>query len=714
MLSRNAVSATSVAQIAEVLKRRGVREIAYFHTDHFEPYRSVPGRSPAFEAAIPDVETFATRSEELDFARNSTLFYKPNVAYVLAADRDLYRGHPADALGFCPSTPAEVELSRAFLQPLAAGGHDIQLHIHHEHYTYNTTGRDQANRDYLASPAARVHDAARVELAVKLSLDVLRQDSGRPLDRWFFVHGVWALNASDPHECTIVREIELLQRNGCLGDFTQPAGRVHVDSRIDLPHLVDPFPYAKGYDSAGARPSLAEGAGEEAARRFFIWASGIDHRLCSIDTYSKMVQRRVREPETFAMGQASESVVIDGILYVKTHAHSMAPAYWQPKGGIPFPHIDPGVRRELGLLFDAAEAAAIKVSFPTVTEVYDRIVGAPATPHRDLATEARLFSAPPTATLGVTVVFRDEAGAVMPPPPLAPWSSTWSEPAVADPSAALHSPVIASEVVDVVVLGSRPEEGDRQGDLLAAPDVQMVDKIASAIALQRQAAMGEAGSGVSGFYAARSAEGALLQRAEVACVDLVAERFPGVRKVYEIGSGLGVMTTLLAVRGFNAVGVEQNAARHATSIAIAEAVTLRNPHIKGTVNFVHGAYPNKPAWDRAAGGGVALLTNLLGSAPDEKQTAIIEALAGFKAVVVDMQRFYDRRTSIEEIDALARRFRKAGFGAPEQAFDLGDDGRYFLFESTVTGQPALRILRAAKRAGKRALGAVRRRTKTRA
>ncbi len=234
----------------EALKKRNVRGVAYFHTDHFEPWRPIPERQTEMESCVDDVAAYLRETNDLDFARRASLFYKPNVNYLVSDERPLIRADPDNSLGFLPRSSRDLAIGRGIVSQIADSPHELQLHIHHEYYTYNDTARDPETYAYLQTPRGRAFDAARLELAVRLSLGTLVADGGPKLDKWFFIHGHWALNASDPHECTIVREIEILKRNGCLGDFTQPAGRVHVDSRIEVPYLVDPVPASKSYELA--------------------------------------------------------------------------------------------------------------------------------------------------------------------------------------------------------------------------------------------------------------------------------------------------------------------------------------------------------------------------------------------------------------------------------------------------------------------------------
>jgi hypothetical protein len=76
---------------------------------------------------------------------------------------------------------------------------------------------------------------------------------------------------------------------------------------------------------------------------------------------------------------------------------------------------------------------------------------------------------------------------------------------------------------------------------------------------------------------------------------------------------------------------------------------------------------------------VALVTNLLGSATAEQQDSFIGGLVDFGAVVIDAQRFYERRVKASQIDDLCRRFLQVGFDKPRLAFDLGPDGHFLLF-----------------------------------
>ena len=673
--------------------------MAYFHTDHFEPWRPVPGRSGGFETGIGDIEKYLSATAKLDFARKASLFFKPNVGYTLSKDRPLRRAHPEDLLGFVPREDAERRIARAMTSPIASGSdHEIQVHIHHEYFTYNGRGPGFEAYEYLQTPRGRSFDADRLELAVRLTLETIREDAGIDLSGWFFVHGNWSLNASDPKDCTIVREIEILRRNGCLGDFTQPAGRLHVDSRIDVPFLVDPVAAPKGYDTPAASPAEAQGAGREMAeRRFFIWASATTHASCSIDTYSSAVQRRLKSPRATALEHARRGVVVDGVLYLKTHGHSLHPSYWLPEGARPIPHTDPGVRAELAALFDAADQVGAEVQFLTVAEVYDRIITAPVREGRDLVQDFRLGFGSAMDGIGYTVQFQGDDGAPTPPPPLEPWSATLPEPTTAAPQATAElgagsTRSVARAAAHIIPLSSqdaRDDDMDTGGSnealiesastlasIMASGEARTINSIARDVAMARAAKMGSEASGVTGFYGPRAEQRALLQPSELLCAAFLESRVTGVSAVYEIGCGLGMLTLFLAVRGMRAVGLERNAARLETAKAIAAAVMAKAPPAHPP-RWLHGVFPKALRKEPGLASSVALVTNLLGTATAGQQEAFIDGLRGFGAVLIDVQRFYTRRSNSVEFTELLNLFSTAGFETPRLAFELGQDGRFF-------------------------------------
>ena len=374
-----------VQQLADRLRGIDVSSIAYFHADHFEPWRPI-GNGPAVgPAVVESIHDFCRATERIDFARRLTLFYKPHLNYALRRGEGLIRADPDDLVGFLPRSDHEERCGREAMRGVVATtAHDIQLHIHHEYYTATTAHTDPAVIEWFASPLGRALDARRLELAIRLNREIVERETGRANARWFLVHGHWSLNASDDTSCTIVDEIDVLLRNGCRGDFTFPAGRQHTNPRIKVPYLCSPYAQPKGYDRPEAAPEIACGNAVAARDKFFIWNSPTGSGHSSLDYMSASVRRHLEDAERTANELVDTAYVADRRLYIKTHAHSLHPFYFEHSRTAVFPHQYPATQTLLSVLFDAATRAGLAVEFLTAPEVYDGLLTAKEKPVVDL------------------------------------------------------------------------------------------------------------------------------------------------------------------------------------------------------------------------------------------------------------------------------------------------------------------------------------------
>lgn len=384
-------TSTMTTRLTEALRRREIQRVVYFHCDHWEPWKTIEGKTRA--ASLPfcaeRIRQFTDTMQRLDYGRALTLFYKPGVYSALDTGTLAGKGvrvHADDKIVFLFRSASADTIGREALRYVVeAARHGIEVHVHHEDFTHSTASLDKPNGAYLATPAARAHEETRFDLAVRLILDAIRQETGNPLERWFFVHGLWALQASDPTVCHLVREVEILAANGCRGDFTFPAGRQSVNPRLEVPYFVSPIPVARGYDLAEGQPEIAYGNAAAAREKFFVWSSPIKHRGCSLDYYAPWVRTRLDDPEAVAHDLIAGSYAVDGTLFVKTHAHSMHPTYFEAGKPPAFPLAEPAVQAMLGALFEAAAAAGAPVDFLTAAEVYDRFIGAVKQPAEGFA-----------------------------------------------------------------------------------------------------------------------------------------------------------------------------------------------------------------------------------------------------------------------------------------------------------------------------------------
>jgi hypothetical protein len=366
-----------VRELADRLRARNISRLVYFHCDHFEPWVNLGQPKAINELNAEHLHIFADDSSKFDYARRLTLFYCVRLNFVYDRTRDLIRAADDDFVGFVRRPPDEWETARKGMKYLTdTVRHEIQLHLHHEGFTSNTSHKHPALVEYYKSDRARALDGERIALALNLSKEAVRQETDIDLQNWYFVHGHWALNGSDDDTCQIADELQVLMGLGCRGDFTFPAGRDHVNPRLEVPYFCKPFEALRGYDQQGAEPEFAYGNAGAAAGKFFIWASKIKHNRSSIDYYAPWVRQNLEKPDEWARDIVDRSFAVDGTMFFKTHSHSMFPYYREFKRRPIYPHAHPGVQTLFSIVFDAASTAGAEVEFLTVSEVYDRFVSA--------------------------------------------------------------------------------------------------------------------------------------------------------------------------------------------------------------------------------------------------------------------------------------------------------------------------------------------------
>lgn len=581
--------ATLIKELAARLRGMDVASLVYFHTDHFEPWRSV-GEAPAVGPEIVDaIGDFCRVTERIDFARRLTLFYKPHLNYALRAGDELIRADPRDLVGFLPRAEHEERFGREAMREIGSSTHDIQTHIHHEYYTATTAHTDPEAIAWFAGPLGRALDRQRLELAIRLNRGIVARETGRSATRWFFVHGHWALNGSDDTSCTITDEIDILLRSGCCGDFTFPAGRQHVNPRIEVPYLCRPFDAPKGYDRPEAMPEVALGNAAAAADKFFIWASPASSLHCSLDYMSPASRRQIENTEKAARDLIDNAYVANGRLFIKTHSHSMHSYYFEHAQAPVVPHQYPLTQTLLSVIFEAAAQAGLDIQFLTAPEVYDLLVTAETKPKIDLVA-TYLKPADQVRAVARTV------------------SSPKSRPTPAPPAVA------------------------------PARAMAMVRETAAAILQQRIDALGVRGSGAYEHYSAMLERGFPIPHYEVTALEIVSRHMSRLSAYHEIGSGLGTLPFLLALNGFPSVGIECDRRRHETALAIWRELSAKPEAGRPDCRLVLGRFPTAVAKCDTSDA-LAIFTDFVTTQTHENRQAIFNWLRGYPHVLLDLRRF---------------------------------------------------------------------------
>lgn len=369
----------AVANLVETLKWREIRRVVYFHADHFEPWKTLEDTGAVSARNADDVVRFVERMNRLYFARRLTLFYKAHLTATLEVNSpNVILSSPQDAIGFRRKSDFEREMTRRAMSCIAEhSAHEIQVHVHHEGFTTNGLKKSPQMEAALAKPGVKDLDDARFDLAVKMTLQAIQDETNINLGRgWLFVHGNWALNASDPGICKIEDEIRILMENGCIGDMTFPSPVALANPSFSQPFFCRPLKAAKGYDHRNAEVEAAAGRQDLLGRKFLIWSSVLNHEYSSLDYFAPAVRKRLEDPIAWLDHVFKDAYAYDGVLYYKTHAHSVHYLYWSLNKSPIYPLEHPQVQDLFGLLLEATQEAKVSFEPLTASEAVQQLLSA--------------------------------------------------------------------------------------------------------------------------------------------------------------------------------------------------------------------------------------------------------------------------------------------------------------------------------------------------
>lgn len=649
-----------ILTLKDLYAQRDVRRVVYFHCDHWEPWRPTPGVSEINNANGDEVHRFVEACGRHDYAARQTLFYKCPVNFIF--DHEPYKTSgvkcdPKDGIRFAARNAAQLAITKQALGHVATGSRmEVQVHLHHENITSNTAHRKPEVIAFMKSPAARQFEEQRFALWLKLTLQAIEDDTGRALSRWFFVHGLWAVNACDPSVCHLTREIAILMDHGCLGDFTLPSGRPIANPRLEVPYFATPVDAPKGYDLQESGPELAYGNSDASSRgKFFLWSSLIKHRGASLDYYAPWLQERLAELASLAREIVTQSYAIDGTLYIKTHAHSMHPNYYIGTDKAVFPHLHPPIRNLFGVLLDAASAAGCKVDFRTASEVYDEFTSATYVPPAGFA-----LTMPGQAPV---------IGGCLP-----------AERRLKLKTALVQSIESGRNALDALPRVGAPVARPPPTDPLAHLD--LVSETAKRAVQELIDDLGIIESGAGNTYAARAAAPSFLMAYERELIQylVASERYDS---YHEIGCGFGAMVAALAAAGLPSVGFESDKRRAAGAQRVHDGVVAalseRNDRLATSCEIVQGRFPTTLK-GRDVSRSLAYCTDLTSTNTPEQRADLISAMRSYKSVIIDLQRFVERRTTDEACTRLQAELEASGLGPGRLILDLGSAGRYVRFD----------------------------------
>jgi SAM-dependent methyltransferase len=611
----------STTELADILKARQITSVCYFHADHFEPWSSSLN-----ENAARGVERFGEMSRTSRFGRKLSLFYFPYVPYHVdptGANGSSGRRVNGDAVVFGRRSAEQDRIGREVIRPLL-DQHEFHLHAHHEWWTRNESNLDSPVSRWVNANSTGELDSKRLDLFFSIAKDVVSYEIGRPFDRWGFVHGNWALAASDPMICTIDDELRTIMRHGGFGDFSFPAGRGHCDPKLEQPFTCLPAHGKRAFEqpTADVQP-IEAGRGALQPERFFIWNSPIKAKFSSLDYYYEPNRDLFRQNSRMVEEWLRHSVSFGNTLFIKTHAHSMFHSYQISQPGTLIPHCYPDVIKIFEELVRVCDKVGVEFRLVAVNEVMDLLhshVAQLPSVTNDAAVSQVLS---PSLLEGIR---HDHASVVQsldkcsPSAGLATPGVTLTQSMTSDSTTAFHE--IAPLERELASLLTDWVRNDPRG-LESAGD----------------------------FYLSQIGRDHILQDYERAVFDYVITNFPSEStRIVEVGVGYGILSILLAATGYEVVAFEGSPLRLAGLQFLIGSMAERIPNLPAKLRTVCGWFPDALDQSMLAGDrrNVLVMTNVISTATDERQESILTAAGKFDELIIDTTRFGVQRYESDE------------------------------------------------------------------
>lgn len=245
---------------------------------------------------------------------------------------------------------------------------DIQVHIHHENWTNNDVFKKN-NPGHI--PIETDQDRLRRFITIHRNL---LADNGLQVfsDPWFFVHGKWALNASDTALCSIEDEIKVLYELGCRGDFTFPAGRSYCDPVTKNAIMMNPNTTGKQCYNTTNVVTVNKNIDP---KMFFIYNQPLPVQYSSVERIVESKRKDgVKNNELINMW-LTHSIQINGVNYIKTYCHSMNDIFFLNENKIDFKECDTPLmtgtyRGLLKQLEEKCNKLGIELQYQTIKDFY--------------------------------------------------------------------------------------------------------------------------------------------------------------------------------------------------------------------------------------------------------------------------------------------------------------------------------------------------------
>ena len=164
----------------------------------------------------------------------------------------------------------------------------------------------------------------------------------------------------------------------------------------------------------------------------------------------------------------------------------------------------------------------------------------------------------------------------------------------------------------------------------------------------RLAAMGEDTSGLYNYYARKLRHGALLSECDLSALTALRERAGQYRRVWEIGPGIGQLTTMLALDGHEVIAIDRDTRRYAAMTESLKILEHHDPVARGRISTRFGSFPAALDEKDDIRGDAVLVLCCTFTASAAEYRVFVDAVARFAFGLVDFPRLFTETRSQEE------------------------------------------------------------------
>lgn len=224
---------------------------------------------------------------------------------------------------------------------------------------------------------------------------------------------------------------------------------------------------------------------------------------------------------------------------------------------------------------------------------------------------------------------------------------------------------------DLMDQDTQASKDSRAPEAIRLKTIQVLDERIKLLGVDR--------SGAYEHYNLQLEKGFPIPPGELAICDLIRRQFPSLRSYHEIGSGLGTLPLMLAYDGFAAVGIERDERRHLTALAISRELSKEFPQVEQNCRLIGAAFPDAVA-DLDVSDSIAIFTDFVSSQPAGDYIRLCRTLSRYRYVLLDLQRFCEKRDYKAEQDQLVEELASHGLLPRTEIIDLDGQGYYRLFD----------------------------------